>query len=160
LTAVTRRALLGAGLAGGAGLLSGCGPDGSSRLPPPQPTLDAQLAAQEAVVRAYRGLAEREPAYARDLRRMAAAARAGAARLRAAGARERRPRAEIVPPSLLLAQVAEEAALAAHVAGLRTGPRGLRSLTTQLVLTAAQHEAVLSLMLVGNPGPSALPGAK
>jgi hypothetical protein len=73
----TRRGLL----VGGAALIAaGCGPDGSSTPPPAGPALDAQLRAQEAVVRAYKGLGGRE------VRRMAAAARAGAARLRAAGA--------------------------------------------------------------------------
>jgi hypothetical protein len=144
---VTRRGLL----AGGAALVAaGCGPDGSSKLPPPGPTLDAQLRAQEQVVRAYDGLRGRQ------VRRMSAAARDGAARLRAAGARSR-PSPAAGAPSLRRALAAEDAALAAHLAGLRAGPQRTRSLTTELVLTSAQHAAVLRSLLGENPAPRALP---
>jgi hypothetical protein len=143
----TRRALLGAA---GAALVAGCGQDGSSRLPPAGPTLDAQLRAQEDVVRAYEGLRGRE------VRRMAAAARSAAARLRAAGARAQ-PAAAASGSSVRHALAAEDAALAAHLAGLRAGPRRTRSLTTELVLTSAQHAAVLRSLLGQDPAARALP---
>jgi hypothetical protein len=157
---VTRRALLGAGVAGGAALLSGCGPDGSSRLPPPGRALDAQLRAQDAVVHAYRGLPARVPAHAGELRRMVAVAGAAAARLRAAGAHEGAVAgADLGPPSLRRALAAEQLALSVHAAALGTGPRRLRTQTTELVVTAAQHAAVLRGMLGANPATDALPGA-
>lgn len=151
-----RRALLGAGVAAA---LSGCGPDGSSRQPPPEQTLDAQLIAQQAVVNAYRGLPARVPAHATDLRRMSAAARAGAAGLRAAGAHAGAVAGgNVGTPSLRRALAAEQLALSAHTGALGTGPRGLRRLTTELVVTAAQHAAVLRGMLGADPAPSPLPG--
>jgi hypothetical protein len=144
----TRRALL----AGGAALIaSGCGPDGSSTPPPPGPALDAQLRAQEAVVLAYRDLRGRE------VRRMAASARAGVAKLRAAGAQA--PPPPPGPASLRAALAAEERALTAHLRGLGAGPLSLRPLNTDLVLTSARHAAQLRDMLGLNPAPVALPGA-
>lgn len=145
---VSRRAAL---LAGGAALLYGCGPDGSSVPPPPGPALDAQLRAQEAVVLAYRDL------HGRELRRMAAAARAGAAGLRAAGAKTAPPPAG--PSSVRAALAAEDRALTAHLKGLGAGPRELRPLNSGLVLTSARHAAQLRQMLGLDPAPVALPGA-
>ena len=88
---------------------------------------------------------------------MAAAARAGVGRLRAASARAAQPPAAATATSLRQALAAEDAALAAHLAGLRAGPRRTRSLTTELVLTSAQHAAVLRSLLGENPAPRALP---
>jgi hypothetical protein len=144
---VTRRGLL----AGAALVAAGCGPDGSSTPPPAGPALDAQLRAQEAVVLAYRNVR------ARNARRMAASARAGAAKLRAAGAHAPPPPAG--PSSLRAALAAEERALTAHLRGLGAGPLTLRPLNTDLVLTSARHAAQLRAMLGRNPAPAALPGA-
>jgi hypothetical protein len=145
---VSRRGLL---LAGGAALLYGCGPDGSSRLEAPGPALDRQLRAQEGVVQAYHGLRGRE------VRRMAASARAGVAKLRAAGAQA--PPAPAGPASLRAALAAEERALTAHLKGLGVGPLSLRPLNTGLVLASARHAAQLRQMLGLDPAPAALPGA-
>jgi hypothetical protein len=146
----SRRALL----AGGAALIAaGCGPDGSSRVPPSGPALDAQLRAQEVVVQSYAGLRGRE------VRRMAAEARAGAARLRAAGARTGAAAGPAIRPSLRGALGAEETALATHVKGLGAGPLDLRPLKSELVLTSARHAAQLRARLGLDPAPAALPGA-
>jgi hypothetical protein len=143
----TRRGLL----AGAALVAAGCGPDGSSRLEAPGPALDRQLLAQEGAARAYRGLRGRE------VRRMAASARAGVAKLRAAGAQA--PPAPAGPASLRAALAAEERALTAHLRGLGVGPLSLRPLNTDLVIASARHAAQLREMLGLNPAPVALPGA-
>jgi hypothetical protein len=148
VVATTRRALL----AGGAAFIAaGCGPDGSSRVEAPGPALDRQLLAQEGVVQAYRGLRGRE------VRHMAASARAGVAKLRAAGAQA--PAAPGGPTSLRAALAAEERALTAHLRGLGAGSLSLRGLNTDLVLTSARHAAQLREMLGLDPAPVALPGA-
>ena len=86
---------------------------------------------------------------------MAAAASAGAARLRAAGAKA--TPAAGGSYSLRAVLEAEQRALDANLRALRNGDRRLRPLTTDLVVTGARHAAVLRGMLGDDPAPSALP---
>ena len=166
---MTRRALL----AAGAAVLAGCGRDERPPQPPPAAAaLRRQLAAERATLDAYRRW--RGPGgRAKEVRRMAArvrghvtqleaALRATGAASAAAGAPARG--APTPPPAPAgrgaeLALARERAALGVHVRALpslRAQP--LRRLGADLVASAAQHEALLSLMLGRDPTPTAFPG--
>jgi hypothetical protein len=153
----TRRALLGAGLAGGGALLTGCGDEAQ---PPVRESdvLARQLTATQAVVAAY-GELTNPP----ELHALASRARAREQRLqvalRAAGGKPAAAAPAPAEPSVDAALAAQRRALAAHVAavGELHGAAPL-ALLTGLVTGAAEDEAVLAGLLGRNPLANPFPG--
>ena len=160
---VSRRALLGAGLAGGAALVSGCGPPEQSPAAAADVLAD-QLRADQAAARAYDGLSGLVPGADRPVvERLATRARARERRvrdaLRQAGGTPPPQAPAPAARGLEAALAGERRALEVHVAGIGLlGEREWRALLADLVVGAAEHESAL-LALLGRPAaPTAFPG--
>jgi hypothetical protein len=154
---ISRRALLGAGLAGGAALVAGCGADEAPAAPASE-VLARQLAAAQGVVAAYGSLSTpaEVPALARRARGREQQLESAVS---AAGGTPPAASSAAAAPSVERALAAQRAALAAHVAaiGAIRAPATLE-LLTGLVVDSAADEAALAALLGRDPLANPFPG--